>query len=54
MRANPIKLKKYAPEWTQLLTAIAFTFATLFAGKLFSAGRKFCDRVDEHLPASRT
>jgi len=36
MRANPIKLKKYATEWTQLLTAIAFTFATLFAGKLLA------------------
>ena len=36
MRANPIELKKYAPEWTQLLTAVAFTFATLFAGKLLA------------------
>ena len=36
MRANPIKLKQYAPEWTQLLTAVAFTFATLFAGKLLA------------------
>ena len=36
MRANPIKLKQYAPEWTQLLTAVAFTFATLFAGNLLA------------------
>ena len=36
MRANPIELKKYPPEWTQLLTAVAFTFATLFAGKLLA------------------
>ena len=36
MRANPIELKQYAPEWTQLLTAVAFTFATLFAGNLLA------------------
>src|SRR4029078_2078638 len=36
MRANPIKLKQYAPEWTQLPTAVAFTFATLFAGNLLA------------------
>ena len=36
MRANPIKLKHNAPEWTQLLTAVAFTFATLFAGILLA------------------
>jgi hypothetical protein len=31
-----MKLKQYAPEWTQLLTAVAFTFATLFAGSLLA------------------
>src|SRR5256884_8409512 len=36
MRANPIGLKKYAPQWTKFLTAVAFTFATLFAGKLWA------------------
>lgn len=36
MSANPIKLKQYAPEWTQLLTALAFTFATLFAENLLA------------------
>jgi hypothetical protein len=36
MSANPIKLKQYAPEWTQLLTAVAFIFATLFAGNLLA------------------
>jgi len=36
MRASPSKLKQYAPEWTQLLTAVAFTFAMLFAGSLLA------------------
>ena len=36
MSASPIKLKQYAPEWTQLLTTVAFTFATLFAGNLLA------------------
>src|SRR5215470_8939695 len=36
MRVNPIELKQYAPEGTQLLTAVAFTFATLFAGNLLA------------------
>ena len=41
MRANPIKLKQYAPEWTQLLTAVAFTFATLFAGSLLAQDENY-------------
>ena len=53
MRANPIKLKQYAPEWTQLLTAVAFTFATLFAGNLLAQDENSATE-STNMPANRT
>src|SRR5262249_54855969 len=34
IETSSIEMKQYAPKWTQSLTAIAFTIATLFAGNL--------------------
>jgi hypothetical protein len=34
IETSSIELKQYAPKWTQSLTAVAFTIATLFAGNL--------------------
>src|SRR5215813_3338811 len=34
IETSSIKMKQYAPKWTQALTAVAFTIATLFAGSL--------------------
>jgi hypothetical protein len=34
VKGSSTELKQYAPKWTQSLTAVAFTIATLFAGNL--------------------
>ena len=36
MKASSVEQKHYGPKWTQLLTAVAFTMATLFAGNLLA------------------
>ena len=55
MRANPIELKQYTPEWDAVPPRRCLHVRDALCREAVSTARIFCEGGDdEHLPANRT